>query len=74
MKPTLALVYAIPVIATQTAKIANNVLFGKDNTTDIWPYGPFRTAGRDIVNSRNDTIVWAGLNWPLSGKFARQSL
>lgn len=33
-----------------------------------WPYGPFKTEGRDIVNSRGDKITWAGVNWPLSGK------
>jgi endoglucanase len=32
-----------------------------------WPYGPFSTKGRDIVNSRGDVISWAGVNWPMSG-------
>ena len=33
-----------------------------------WPYGPLSTRGRDIVNSRNETIHWAGVNWPSSGE------
>jgi hypothetical protein len=32
-----------------------------------WPYGPFHTKGRDIVNARGEKIKWAGLNWPMSG-------
>ena len=35
-----------------------------------WPYGPFKTQGRDIVNSRGEKITWAGINWPLSGKLS----
>lgn len=34
-----------------------------------WPYGPFRTEGRDIVNARGEKVTWAGVNWPLSGEF-----
>lgn len=32
-----------------------------------WPYGPFSTRGRDIVNARGEAITWAGVNWPGSG-------
>lgn len=32
-----------------------------------WPYGPFSTRGRDIVNSRGEVMQFAGLNWPMSG-------
>lgn len=32
-----------------------------------WPYGPFRTDGRDIVNARGEKVKWAGVNWPMSG-------
>lgn len=39
---------------------------GVENSTS-WPYGPFSTKGRDIVNSRGDVITWAGVNWPMSG-------
>ncbi|KAI1381133.1 glycoside hydrolase family 5 protein [Hypoxylon crocopeplum] len=38
------------------------------NSTGEWPYGPLRTKGRDIVNSRNEVITWAGVNWPMSGE------
>jgi len=31
-----------------------------------WPYGPLRTRGRDIVNTRGDVITFAGVNWPLN--------
>jgi len=34
--------------------------------SSAWPYGPFNTKGRDIVNSRGEAITWAGVNWPLS--------
>ena len=36
--------------------------------TSQWPYGPFKTQGRDIVNSRGDVLSWAGINWPMSGQ------
>ncbi|KAI1471882.1 glycoside hydrolase family 5 protein [Daldinia caldariorum] len=38
------------------------------NALSEWPYGPFRTKGRDIVNSRDEAITWAGVNWPMSGE------
>jgi hypothetical protein len=38
------------------------------NATSTWPYGPLRTRGRDIVNSRGEVITLAGVSWPLSGK------
>lgn len=38
-----------------------------DNSS-AWPYAPFSTKGRDIVNSRGEVITWAGVNWPLSGE------
>lgn len=37
--------------------------------TSQWPYGPFKTQGRDIVNSRGEVLSWAGINWPMSGQF-----
>jgi endoglucanase len=36
--------------------------------TSQWPYGPFKTQGRDIVNSRGEVLSWAGINWPMSGQ------
>lgn len=38
-----------------------------------WPYGPFKTKGRDIVNQKGEKISWAGINWPMSGKPATTS-
>ena len=32
-----------------------------------WPYGPFSTDGRDIVNSKGEAQTWTGINWPGSG-------
>jgi hypothetical protein len=29
-----------------------------------WPHAPFTTSGRDIKNSLNETVVYAGVNWP----------
>jgi endoglucanase len=31
-------------------------------------HGPYSTQGRDIVDSRGETITWAGVNWPMSGR------
>ncbi|KAI1339818.1 glycoside hydrolase superfamily [Xylariaceae sp. FL0016] len=39
-----------------------------NQSTDQWPYAPFRTQGRHIVNSHNESVTWAGVNWPLSGE------
>lgn len=39
------------------------------NTSESgWPYGPFHTEGRDIVDSNGDSVTWTGINWPGSGK------
>ncbi|KAI5205944.1 glycoside hydrolase family 5 protein [Aureobasidium subglaciale EXF-2481] len=29
-----------------------------------WPNAPFTASGRDIKNSLNETVVYAGVNWP----------
>jgi hypothetical protein len=29
-----------------------------------WPHAPFTTSGRDIKNSLNETVIYAGVNWP----------
>ncbi len=29
-----------------------------------WPYAPFLTSGRWIVNQRGDNVTYAGVNWP----------
>uniref|UniRef100_A0A8H7K450 Glycoside hydrolase family 5 domain-containing protein n=1 Tax=Bionectria ochroleuca TaxID=29856 RepID=A0A8H7K450_BIOOC len=33
-----------------------------------WPYAPFKTEGRDIVNAKGDKVKFAGVNWPMSGE------
>ncbi|XXG97951.1 hypothetical protein Hte_004267 [Hypoxylon texense] len=40
----------------------------QENSTGEWPYGPLKTQGRDIVNSRDEVVTWAGVNWPMSGE------
>lgn len=40
----------------------------RSSNSSVWPYGPFSTKGRDIVNARGEAITWAGVNWPLSGE------
>lgn len=37
-----------------------------DNGTSF--NGPYSTHGRDIVNSKGEKVVWAGVNWPMSGR------
>ena len=39
-----------------------------DSSEASWPFGPFCTKGRDIVNARNEAVTWAGVNWPGSGE------
>lgn len=29
-----------------------------------WPHAPFTTSGRDMKNSLDETVVYAGVNWP----------
>lgn len=43
-------------------------VFGQASTSSDWPYAPFRTQGRDIVNARNESVKWAGVNWPLNAE------
>jgi hypothetical protein len=38
-----------------------------NESTSGWPYGPFSTDGRDIVDSNGDAVTWTGVNWPGSG-------
>ncbi|KDN53057.1 glycoside hydrolase family 5 protein [Tilletiaria anomala UBC 951] len=33
-----------------------------------WPHVPFKTRGRDIVNSKGEVVHLAGVNWPMSGE------
>ncbi|RYP50172.1 hypothetical protein DL768_004289 [Monosporascus sp. mg162] len=35
---------------------------------DAWPFGPLVTSGRDIKDTRNQTVVYAGVNWPGHGE------
>jgi endoglucanase len=46
-----------------------------NESTSGWPYGPYSTDGRDIVNSKGDAVTWTGVNWPGSGtlNFPRES-
>ncbi|GJC97511.1 beta1,6-galactanase [Colletotrichum higginsianum] len=41
---------------------------GNQTAGGAWPYGPFSTRGRDILNSRGEVVTWAGVNWPMSGE------
>lgn len=40
----------------------------ENTSTSGWPYGPFNTDGRNIVDSNGDAVTWTGINWPGSGK------
>ncbi|KAI0900650.1 glycoside hydrolase family 5 protein [Annulohypoxylon nitens] len=40
----------------------------ENTSTSGWPYGPFSTKGRDVVNTRGEVVTWAGVNWPMSGE------
>jgi endoglucanase len=38
------------------------------NTSSSWPYAPFSTQGRNIVNTKGEAVTFAGVNWPGSGE------
>ena len=38
------------------------------NSSSSWPYGPFSTQGRDILNTKGEAVTFAGVNWPGSGE------
>lgn len=48
--------------------ISGSLFPRQDPSAAAWPYGPFKTQGRNIVNSRGEAITWAGINWPGSGE------
>lgn len=50
------------------SKDRNEAVLPRASNSSEWPYGPFRTQGRDIVNARGEVITWAGVNWPMSGE------
>lgn len=44
-------------------------LFSRQETSpSSWPYGPFSTQGRDIINAKSEPVTWVGVNWPGSGE------
>ncbi|KAI0020452.1 glycoside hydrolase family 5 protein [Xylariomycetidae sp. FL0641] len=66
---TLACAAVAPFSPSSPRPFAGRVLDSrKDNSTEQWPYGPFKTEGRDILNARGEKITWAGVNWPMSGE------
>jgi endoglucanase len=48
-----------------------SLIYGRheaSNSSSSWPYGPFSTQGRDIVNTKGEAVTFAGVNWPGSGE------
>lgn len=43
----------------------------ESDASSQWPYAPFSTRGRDIVNAKGEAVTWAGVNWPGSGMVSR---
>lgn len=41
---------------------------GYARSSSSWPYGPFKTSGRQIQTSRGDNVTFVGTNWPMSGE------
>lgn len=33
-----------------------------------WPFAPFTTSGRDIINNKRDVVTYAGINWSGHGE------
>lgn len=52
----------IPRFTHASVEQRHDVFPRQQNTTE-WPYGPYRTEGRDIVDSRGDVVTLAGVNW-----------
>lgn len=46
---------------------SSSLLSRTETDASQWPYGPFSTQGRDIVNAKGEAVTWAGVNWPGSG-------
>ncbi|KAL1302841.1 hypothetical protein AAFC00_003173 [Neodothiora populina] len=36
----------------------------RSDAASSWPNAPFHTSGRDIKNTLDETVVYAGVNWP----------
>lgn len=50
-----------------TFSIAVNGLYIRDTHTSrdsSWPNAPFHTSGRYMKNALNETVIYAGVNWP----------
>nr|GFD57209.1 hypothetical protein [Tanacetum cinerariifolium] len=59
----LASSYAMP-----GTDLSQSLVPKRDVSDAGWPYGPFRTMGRDILNARGEAVTFAGVNWPGSGE------
>lgn len=46
--------------------VAASALIPRQDAT--WPFAPFTTSGRDIVNSKGDVVTYAGINWSGHGE------
>lgn len=66
--------WASPVIKSEHADTATKAVSEErtaksdESLGSDWPYGPLSTNGRVILNSRNEVVKWAGVNWPGSGE------
>ncbi|PIA93602.1 hypothetical protein CB0940_04214 [Cercospora beticola] len=49
---------------TLACSLAAAVSAAPTKRQDAWPFAPFKTSGRDIVNTKGDKVVYAGTNWP----------
>lgn len=59
----------VPHVASEPQwSTSRNHVEPRTGNSSVWPYGPFSTKGRDIVNARGEAITWAGVNWPMSGE------
>ncbi len=73
MRTFIAILAAVATLVTSIVGHASDTshfkaLMRRQQNATSWPYGPFRTRGRDIVNARGEVVTWAGVNWPLSGE------
>ncbi len=51
-------------ISKASTLIINVLLLFCGVQASSWPYGPFYTSGRYIVNTKGSHVTYAGVNWP----------
>lgn len=54
----------ISTLLTLTGGLLAECASGSSTNSSSWPAGPFHTDGRYMKNALNETVTYAGVNWP----------